>query len=209
MKKIYIFILVLTICLFSSCGSAEKDVSSSGVSSLPEESGSTSNAESSLPEASESVTNKEELHRREYNAYSEYFDNHVIREYLNNNPIDKVAVQEEAHLGSTAEMRDYYGKYIDIWNIEIKNACEILRGNLSKEAWDNFSKAQSSWEIYTSKDIQTAQQAFIIMSKSDPPPSIASLSTGEKIMEQTRERALELASYCFAITEKYEFVFKG
>ncbi len=104
---------------------------------------------------------------------------------------------------NTAEIVEYYSKYINYWEVEMDNTLNILKGNLQSESLRNLEDAQNSWSEYMKNDISTASQIYIdIMGIGSEIPILAA----NKDMLLIRNRVLELAEYCIITCGHYDFV---
>lgn len=152
--------------------------------------------------------------------YESYMQNGKFEKALNDNPIDRDYIETyDDVIYSTADIVNREQRYIDLWQIEMDNALEILKKNLSsKESLEHLqnnlhdenaiqalNQSQESWEQYMKNSICLGEDIHMASVGWGSEIQIFSAS---KILYLTRYRALELAEYCMQLTGEYNFMFQ-
>ena len=152
--------------------------------------------------------------------YESYMQNGRFEKALNNNHIDRDYIDTyNDTIYATADIVKREQRYIDLWQIEMDNALEILKKNLSsKESLEHLhenlpdedaiqvlNESQKSWEQYMKNSICLGEDIHMASVGWGSEIQIFSAS---KILYMTRYRALELAEYCMQLTGEYNFMFQ-
>ena len=208
MKNLYKIVnAILCLFLLTSC-SSQRDFDSTRSTNPSENDESTTEVTSQTDDSSAETENtKEEQETSEYlSKYISYTCSTVVEEELNSNPIDQDFASDSRHTSCiTAEIVEFYGDYVALWDAEMQNALSILQENLD-DATNDLEISQTAWETYLQDYISVATEIHI--QTAGVGSEIAILNAKRELIT-TRQRALELIEFCIVLcNNEYSFLYE-
>ncbi|MDR1806077.1 MAG: hypothetical protein LBQ80_04835 [Clostridium sp.] len=133
--------------------------------------------------------------------YVSFFEKTGIQSIAESNPIDNDYYSEINDIYDTDSIHKITNRYIDAWKTEIINAIDLLSDKMDKkfliesqEAWENV--AQNEYEI----EIDVIEQSSVGYGTEHK------ILVGNKLLNNTRLRALMLIECVCVLYGKYDFV---